>query len=275
MDHHKDANKNQENIIKKNLSYPLGSCSTLILLENLFLMEKDLCENLDKSLLLKLFKENILFLISAILIDTSNFSEEGFNTRWTSLDKIAYEKIKYLNKKYFPNKFSKKEAKNFYKELNDIKFDEMANLNLGIPKIFNKDKKEFIYLNKKKVLWSSLQVNLDLINETFSENLVEKFIEENIIDNSMWVLKYNKKENEIKYSYIAIFFNKEGENNSNFIENFQKDFKEFLFSQNEISDLIKSFDIFNKKILILLDNSITRKNFEPYFKKYFESTIIN
>lgn len=266
IDHHKDTNKNQENIIKKTLSYPLGSCSTLVILENLFLMEKDLSVNLEKSLLRNLFTENLLFFISAILLDTSNFNEEEFNLRWTSLDKLAYEKIKEFNNKFFPKDFSDEISTNYFKALSNSKYDEKANLNLGIPKIFNKDRKEFSYKNHK-ISWSSLPVILELINENFSENLVENFIQENIEDNFIWVINYQKKENEIRYTNIVIYFNRK--NNEDFVENFKNNFQGFL--QKEISDLIKSYDIFSQKILIKFDSSITRKKLEPFIKNFLEN----
>ncbi len=249
-------------------------------MENLLHIKKDLeennqCENnnyinnTNKSLLNILFNDNFLLLISAILLDTSNFSQEGFNTRWTSLDKIAYDEIKYLNDKYLSNKFSNENVKKFYEKLNTIKFDENANLTLGVPKLFNKDKKEFIYNNKYKIFWSSLQVNLDLINEKFSEKFVEDFIKDNINDDLMWVFKYNKIENEINFSFIKIYLNN---NNSfsNFTNKFIKEFNQYLLSQNEIRDLIYYYNESDNKILIKLNESITRKNFEPFFKKYFE-----
>jgi hypothetical protein len=180
-------------------------------------MEADLSENLEESYLRKLFKENLLFLISAILLDTTNFSKEDFNTRWTSLDKLAYEKVKELNNKYFPIKFSEEISDainlddlltaNYFKELSNSKYDEKANLNLGVPKIFNKDKKDFSYTNLN-IFWSSLPINLDIIFETFSENLVENYIEEHIKENFLWVISYQKKEKEIKYSYLVIYLNK-------------------------------------------------------------------
>jgi inorganic pyrophosphatase/exopolyphosphatase len=292
IDHHKDNivlyndnidNNNQQNIIKKSLIYPLGSCSTLVILEFLLQIKKDLQDNNyynnnnnnniinnNKSILNALFNENLLFLISAILLDTSNFTEEGFNSRWTSLDKIAYEEIKNLNEKYMSNKFSNEDAKIFYEKLYNIKFDENANLSLGVPKLFNKDKKEFSYNNIYKIVWSSLQVNLDLINENFSEKFVEEFIQNNIKDNLIWVFKYNKIENEKNFSFIKIYFNSNNDSNSKFTYNFIKEFNKYLLSQSEIKDLIYSYNEIDNKILIKLNESITRKNFEPFFKKYFE-----
>lgn len=284
IDHHMDSSNNNKNLIKKSLIYPLGSCSSLVLLENLHLMEKDLenkgnkgdnMESDNQSIFLKFFQEDFLFLLSAILLDTSNFIQKDFNIRWIYLDKLVFEKIKEFNNKYFSKKINDEITLKFYEELSNSKYDQNANLNLGVPKIFNKDRKEFIYsskyLNSKelKVTWSSLPVNMTSINQKFSERYVKEYIQEKINQNALWVFNFQKKENDLKFTFFIIHFNGKFEG---LFEKFEKEFKDFLIKESSLNEflLFKDYEINKGKLEMKFDSSVTRKKLEPYFKKYFE-----
>ena len=80
-DHHPEKKYDFKNLTKTHIKYPLGSCTTLILLDYFFdVFPKCLVEP--------------LLAITAILIDTNKFEPNYYNNRWVDLDRIVYKKIK-------------------------------------------------------------------------------------------------------------------------------------------------------------------------------------
>ena len=286
IDHHADSETNNtyKNLKKKSLIYPLGSCSSLVLLENFRYLEEILIDEKTKKFEAENFFRNsfkdFLIFISPVLIDTRNFSEDDYNVRWNNLDLLAYNKIITLNEKFYSkineetNKTKEISGTKLYENLINSKYDPEANLNLGLKKLLIKDKKEFNYYNyhnnnNTSVIWSSLQLPLDcLINKFGLENL-KKEINEALGNKNLYVINYRQKE-DINYTLVAIFINERNEN-SNFFElnKFCENIKKFL--TNEMKD-----EYFNAEIikdcfcLIKLHQNITRKNFEPILNKYFK-----
>jgi len=275
IDHHIDLNDQiiYRNLKRKSLVFPLGSSSTLILLENLFNMEKNLLydENKIKEVVLffrNSFKDFLIF-VAAVLIDTRNFLEEDFNVRWNNLDFLAFNKVIEINKRFFLNELDSgiKEniriSKQFYEKLINSKYDEELNLNLGIKKLLNKDKKEYCYDNKISIIWSSLQVPLEKIIEKEGLENLKYEVNSALSDKELYVMNYRKIEDGNSFTLIALFSN---------VKNFEKNIDLKFFCTNMDHYLKKEMinDYFDLKIientfgLIKLNPSITRKNFEPH-----------
>ena len=71
-DHHQEYKYNFKNLKKVHIKYPLGSCTTLILLDYFF-------DTFPKCLI------NPLFAITALLIDTNKFEKNFYNNRWVDI----------------------------------------------------------------------------------------------------------------------------------------------------------------------------------------------
>ena len=71
-DHHQEKKYDFKNLKKVHVKYPLGSCTTFILLDHFF--------NVFPKCLI-----NPLFAVSAILIDTNKFDQNFYNHRWVDL----------------------------------------------------------------------------------------------------------------------------------------------------------------------------------------------
>ena len=230
-------------------------------------MEIDLNVNKNQSILMKFF-QNLLFFLPAILIDTSNFSESFLGSRWNYIDKLAFEKIIEINNMHFPKKVTFEDTMNFYEELNKIKFDENLNLKLGIEKIYKKDKKNFLYENHR-IIWSSLQVKLDKIIETYSKKSLEDFMEKNFDNENLWVVNYFDKGDFCNLSKIAFYFNRKHYDYFNLKKKFEEDFEGFL--KNEISGNFYRINFDDVFIRIELNSSFSMKKFEPCLKKFINS----
>lgn len=285
IDHHNDMENKitYKNLKKKNLVFPLGSCSSLILLEHInslknLLLNSSISSNKEAwDFFGVLFKDFHLFL-AAILIDTRLFEEKEFEVRWNNLDLMAHEitlnAIKKIHEKAMSENTKYKinldySAKKLYEELMNTKYDEDANLNLGILKLLNKDKKEFRY-DEKMFIWSSLQVDLNKIIDKYSyEALIE--ILNNLVlhkEKKYYIMNYRSIENKTIYTYIAFYFetwiDDSSKNNNiynlyNALTNYiSKELKEKFIDSNYINDLF----------IMKLDHSITRKNFEPLLNTF-------
>jgi len=294
IDHHNDSgsgsgsesNLGYKNLRKKSLIYPLGSCSSLVLLEHLKYLEEYLLAENTKEIQAEIFFRNsfkdFMIFISAILIDTRNFFEVDYYVRWTNLDVLAYNKIIELNEKfYFQNENCNYEfynaikesplAKKLYEDLINSKYDLEANLNLGIKKLFNKDKKEFSYNGKTtSVIWSSLQVSLESLIVKFGLDNLKKEVFEALLGNkSMYVINYRQNEADNTFTFIAIFIKSLEENNkSSCLKSFSENFGNFL--RCELKEAFLSIETTHDCFcLIKLNQTFTRKNFEPFLNKYF------
>ena len=258
IDHHDDTKINNnfyKNLIRKNLKFPLGSCSTLIILDYV------LCDNYINKIITKIIDP--LVLISGILLDTENFKKEFYMNRWVNLDFYVYEKIliDHFNQ---PIEKISHIVLSFYEKLVNSKYDESGNLSLGVENLMNKDKKCF---NWGKLLceWSSLQIPLKSITKMFGWNTLLDYFQKCKSSNENISLyftlsAYLKSELKIMtiYDYDIIIDT--------------KDLIDFLNTQlgEKMKKVKKKKNYENKIIKVYLDKTFSRKLLEPVMNKYFE-----
>ena len=257
-DHHLSKKYEFENLRTMKVMYPLGSCCTLIL---------------NEFFLSDIYPLSILppFLsMTALLIDTHNFSSHIYMNRWVDLDKSIFNNLIKEYKKLHTSKTDdeiKEEIVKYYELITEIKYDIPRNLALGIEVLLNKDLKVFKW-GKVTCVWSSLQVSFDEIIERFG---IESFVEE-----------VTKLKNEVKHPSIFVSNSKYTKNKKLFLIYLTKEFdhiqveifiekcSEILvgFVENITKDesVIKSGRIFR----VILNNNATRKNCEPLFRKVFD-----
>jgi len=256
IDHHDDSGDNKyPNLKEKFIKYPLGSCSTLILL-NYYL---------TSPLMLGLFRgENIDFLVSAILQDSENFHQQMYKWRWVDLDKYVFDKICEIGT----------HSEDFYKNISDSKFDLKSNLDLGIENLMVKDKKTFVYTsdvtkNQLIVEWSSLQVNYRDVVDHFSKETVLNYFKTKDDKIDIYITSSNYGlYNKIAGVYIS---NKAQERLIFGIRNFIDEFKNVLGKDFLTAENIT--DNFYSEIIIA--NNYTRKNLEPIIKDIFISKFLS
>ena len=257
-DHHPEQNYEFKNLKNVHVKYPLGSCSTLILLDYFF-------DVFPKCLI------NPLLAITPLLIDTNKFEKNFYNNRWVDLDRIVYKKIKGEIK---PNE-KKIKCKDFYKNIMVEKYNLEKNLELGVEVLLIKDQKQFNW-SGLKIFWSSLQVPYykmqdkfgvsEIINQMYSyyinktkeEILSQFFITNSIYDEKSRVftifnpIKIPIDIEELKNSLS--FTLKNGFVSINCDDQFEENLKGVIY-------------------YIILDKTFTRKNVEPVFKELFTSLI--
>ena len=257
-DHHQEKNYEFKNLKSIHVKYPLGSCSTLILLDYFL-------DVFPKCLI------NPLLAITPLLIDTNKFEKSFYNNRWVDLDRIVYKKIK---KEIKPNE-KKIKCKEYYQKIIEAKYDLEKNLDLGVEVILLKDQKQFNW-SGLKIFWSSLQVpyykmqdkfgNNEIIrqmysyyiNKTKEEVLSQFFITNSIYDEKSRVftifnpIKIPIDIEELKNSLS--FTLKNGFISINCDDEFEENLKGVIY-------------------YIILDKTFTRKNVEPVFKELFTSLI--
>ena len=257
-DHHQEKKYDFKNLSKATIKYPLGSCSTLILLDYF-------CDVFPKCLV------EPLLAITAILIDTNKFEQNFYNNRWVDLDKMVYKKIKSEIK---PNE-KKIKYKEYYKNIIEAKYNEEKNLELGVEILLLKDQKQYNW-SGLKIFWSSLQVSYYKIQDKFGINEIisqmysyyinktkEEVLSQFFITNSI----YNEKSRVFTiFNPIRIPIDIEELKNS----------LTFTLKNGFIS--INCEDQFEENLkgviyYIILDKSFTRKNVEPVFKELFTSLI--
>lgn len=109
-DHHLLTNYNGQykNLQTLNITYPIGSCSTLIL--NDYFLD-DFPTKIVSPLLA----------ITALLLDAKNFKDNFYEIRWVDLDKKVYENIKKFIKEDKNNENIK--MKQYFQEIKDKKHD--------------------------------------------------------------------------------------------------------------------------------------------------------
>lgn len=257
-DHHPEKNYVFKNLKNAHIKYPLGSCSTLILLDYFF--------NVFPKCLI-----NPLFALTAILIDTNKFEKNYYNNRWVDLDRIVYKKIKSEIKPIE----KKIKSKDYFKNIISAKYDINNNLELGVEILLLKDQKQFNW-SGIKIFWSSLQVPYYKIQEKFGTNEIIA---------QMYSYYINKTKEEVLSQFFIT--------NSNYDErsrvftifnpiNIPIDIEEL---KNSLSFTLKNgfisinydneFEENLKGVIyyIILDKSFTRKNVEPVFKELFTSLI--
>ena len=257
-DHHPEKFYDFKNLKNIHVKYPLGSCSTLILLDYFF-------DIFPKCLV------NPLLAITALLIDTNKFEKNYYNNRWINLDRIVYKKIKAEIK---PNE-KKIKSKDYYKNIIEAKYNLEKNLELGVEVLLLKDQKQFNW-SGIKIFWSSLQVPYYKMQEKFGTNEIisqmysyyinktkEEVLSQFFITNSI----YNEKSRVFTiFNPIKIPIDIEELKNS--LSFTLKNGFVSINCDDEFEDNLKGVIFY-----IILDKTFTRKNVEPVFKELFTSLI--
>lgn len=238
FDHHLCLKLDYPNLQRKFIKYPLGSCTTLILIE-FFLTRFPHCII------------SPLMALSGILIDTENFKEELKDNRWSELDRMIYHHIMEQIQ-------ANVDINAYYKAIHDAKGNVENNLALGLKRIFEKDRKSFTW-NKFIVLWSSLQIPFQTCINHFKMKSIREYITSTFKGN-FYVI--NSQIDEITRSFSVLSFNNfEGidleKMEKHLKENLGKSYKKFEYSKE------------NSMITILLDNKASRKSVEPVLRNFF------
>ena len=257
-DHHQEYKYNFKNLKKVHIKYPLGSCTTLILLDYFF-------DTFPKCLI------NPLFAITALLIDTNKFEKNFYNNRWVDLDRIVYKKIKSEIK----SNEKKIKARDYYKNIIQIKYDIEKNLELGVEVLLLKDQKQFNW-SGIKIIWSSLQVPYYKMQDKFGINE---------IISQMYSYYINKTKEEVLSQFFITNSNYDGKSRVFTVFNPIKIPIDIEELKNSLSFTLKNGfisincdDTFEENLkgviyYIILDKTYTRKNIEPVFKELFTSLI--
>ena len=257
-DHHQEYKYNFKNLKKAHIKYPLGSCTTLILLDYFF-------DTFPKCLI------NPLFAITALLIDTNKFEKNFYNNRWVDLDRIVYKKIKSEIK----SNEKKIKARDYYKNIIQIKYDVEKNLELGVEVLLLKDQKQFNW-SGIKIIWSSLQVPYYKMQDKFGINE---------IISQMYSYYINKTKEEILSQFFITNSNYDEKSRVFTVFNPIKIPIDIEELKNSLSFTLKNGfisincdDTFEENLkgviyYIILDKTFTRKNVEPVFKELFTSLI--
>jgi inorganic pyrophosphatase/exopolyphosphatase len=260
-DHHSDVNSNfnqYPNLLKKNLKFPLGSCSTLILMDYFVSGSNKILSIFDP-----------LFLVSAILLDTNYFKQGWYKNRWVDLDRFVFKYILEVHN------VETSELLKYYTNLKEKRKNLDAYLDLGIPKLLELDFKIFIW-GKIEAHWSSLQIYFQSlikkfeINELISE--IKSKIYNNIMDCSnrifLMIARYKDPISFKKCKIILIYANWDDTSKSYYKDSTQ-------FKKNLKSELVENFielenySEFPKLISIKLTSLYTRKILEPILRKFF------
>lgn len=257
-DHHQENKYDYKNLKSIHIKYPLGSCTTLILLDYFF-------DVFPKCLI------DPLFSVTAILIDTSKFEQNFYNNRWVDLDRIVYKRIKSEIK---PNE-KKMKYKEYYKNIIENKYDIEKNLNLGVEVILLKDQKQYNW-SGINIIWSSLQVPYYKMQEKFGNNEIitqmysyyinktkEEVLSQFFITNS----SYDEK-NRVFTIFNPINIPIDIEELKNSLSFTLKNGFVSINCDNEFQENLKGVIYY-----IILDKTFTRKNIEPVFKELFTSLI--
>ena len=240
FDHHFTLKLDYPNLQRKFIKYPCGSCTTLILVD--YFLSK--------------FPHSIiapLLAVSAILIDTENFKEEFKGNRWSELDRMIYNLIMGQIQANI-------DMDKYFKAISDEKGNVEKNLNLGIKRLLEKDRKNFQW-KERLVEWSSLQISFNIVTKHFGINAIKEYID-------------NKYKGKIEYYVINSRI--ESKNKAFVIYSFDKfngidmeKMKEFL--KEKFGERFNGFDYDeeNSMITIELDKTATRKIAEPVIKRFF------
>lgn len=146
-DHHAIKKFDYKNLKKIAIKAPIGSCTTLILLEY-FMVDFPSC----------LISPD--FALSAVLLDTENFKPSLYGNRWIDIDKIVFDKIKSNDESISMDEY--------YKNINGAKFDEKKNLELGIKNLLLKDQKTYDW-GEIKVTWSAFTIPYFKIQNAYGD----------------------------------------------------------------------------------------------------------
>jgi len=127
VDHHVDSGAYQEMLKEKECRFIGSACSLVALMvqRDLHIFEADLAKSDEPNF--------AYLLAAAVVLDSYNFLEEIRGKKWNEDDVAAH---KFLME-YADVGFQ------YWKELNDIKFDTAAALELGLRAMFTRDYKKY------------------------------------------------------------------------------------------------------------------------------------
>ena len=238
FDHHYTLEIEHPNLRKKFIKYPLGSCTTLILID--FFLNK--------------FPHSILpplLAVTAILLDTENFNPKYYYNRWTEMDRMVYDHI-------ISEIQSNIDLESYYNEILKAKTDIERNLSLGVKLLMEKDRKKFKW-GKYYTEWSSLTISLHKIVERFGMEKVIEYIEEECKNGKDYFLMNSLIENGNKE---FIVYDVKGDINF-------EEFKKYLEEHSKLK--IEKMYQKEKVIYIEFEYKASRKATEPFFNEYFSS----
>ena len=239
IDHHIVPSYDFPNLKDRCIQYPIGSCTTLVLL-NYFVKN------------FPLMFISPLFSVTAILLDTENFKESFYGNRWVDLDKIVLDLII----KYSPIDVNITE---YYKKVQGEKTNVERNLALGINVLFEKDKKTFDW-EKNKVEWSAIPVSYLKVMDKFNYNSLNDYFDR-LKNERKYYVSNSVLDSGDKLMTVYSFDNFNGVNR----DNIQNKLKE-KYGDN-LKDL--KFDDEKKTLFIQLPNTSSRKSTEPIFRYIF------
>ena len=101
-----------------------------------------------------------LLLCSAIVVDTNNFAEEMYETRWVDLDRKVYRQL------------GGETLSGLYERLTQMKFDLPSNLTLGMRNLLRKDCKSSLLPSNIRLTYSTLCIPLATLQQLDWNELV-------------------------------------------------------------------------------------------------------
>lgn len=260
-DHHLLSNYNSQykNLQSVNITYPVGSCTTLIL-----------SEYFNDNFPVKIVSP--LLSVTAILLDTKNFDEDFYEKRWSDLDSIIFKKIKNIIKSQNENIKLKK----YYKEIKEIKHDIEKNLDLGFEPLVSKDQKSFNWNNRQKAIWSSLPISYNEIKKKFGhKKILNHYMDfykgktDEDKKNTFFITNSslgNKQKLFTIFNPIKIPFNKD-EIKKELCKHSEEDF--YSVDINNVADEDEKAK--GEECNIVVSDTYSRKNFEPMLKSFFSN----
>ena len=240
FDHHFTLKMDYPNLQRKFIKYPCGSCTTLILVD--YFLSK-----FPHSIL------SPLLAVSGILIDTENFKEEFKGNRWTELDRMIYNLIMGQIQANI-------DMDKYYKAIFDEKGNVEKNLNLGIKRLLEKDRKNFQWKDFI-VEWSSLQISFNIVLKHFGIQSVIDYINEKFKGKINYYVINSRIESKNKAFVIYSF----DEFNGIDLEKME------AFLKEKFAEKLNGFtvDKEHSMVTIELDKTATRKIAEPVIKRFF------
>ena len=262
-DHHEESYTRYPLLQQKTIVYPLGSCSTIILMKHYICDEKVMKIFLDKDLTL---------FGAAIWLDTREFDITIKCIRWIEMDLFVFNYLSSYGKL----------NKEVYYKLKNVKYDINENLNLGLDSLMNKDLKIFEYnlnnsfillsdnqnledfdkMNKILVKYSSFQVDFKLVVDHFGYADILKYFS---AQDCEIVVTLSEHKN---CRLVSLYFNyKHPIFNSKMSEKLINQIKERLGSF-----IIEWMDtnIPNYYNILMSIDKVSRKILEPILRKIFE-----
>ena len=239
IDHHIVPSYDFPNLKDRCIQYPIGSCTTLVLL-NYFVKN------------FPLMFISPLFSVTAILLDTENFKESFYGNRWVDLDKIVLDLII----KYSPVDVNITE---YYKKVQGEKTNVERNLALGINVLFEKDKKTFDW-EKNKVEWSAIPVSYLKVMDKFNYNSLNDYFDR-LKNERKYYVSNSVLDSGDKLMTVYSFDNFNGVNRDNILNKLKEKYGENLREAK--------FDDEKKTLFIQLPNTSSRKSTEPIFRNIF------